>query len=56
MNLPGWIRWEGRGGRVNGRLSFGWAVMCWVGRFGVLVFGVAEGGKECVRGGVSKML
>ena len=56
VNLPGWHKMRRKDDRVNGRLSLGWPVVSWVGRSGVLVLGVAEGGKECVGGGVSDML
>ena len=50
------IRWEGISNGVLGRLSLGWLVVCWVWRFGILMFGVEEGGKGWVGGGVSYVL
>ena len=44
------------GDRVYSRLSTGSLVVCWVGRFGILMFGVEEGGKDCVEGEVSYVL
>jgi len=53
---PDGIRWGGIGDRAHSRLSLGWAVVCWIGSFGVLMSGVEEGGREHIGGRVGDAL
>ena len=49
------MRWEGTGGMIHGRLGLGWPMVCCVGRFGIFMFGVEEGGKGCFEEGWSML-